>query len=163
MSETASPPRTEQREGYTVSSDRARLDVDAIHAFLTRCYWSTGIPRDTVARALAHSLGFGLYAPNGAQVGFVRVLTDHATFAYLCDVYVLEEHRGRGLGEWLVAFVLADPALADLRRICLTTRDAHGLYEKFGFAAPKWANAFLEIARPDIYLTRKAPGATAAE
>ena len=163
MNESPSASRSEGRDGYTVSSDRARLDVDAIHAFLTRCYWSTGIPRETVARALAHSLGFGLYAPDGAQVGFVRVLTDSATFAYLCDVYVLEAHRGRGLGEWLIAFVLADPALADLRRICLTTRDAHGLYEKFGFAVPKWANAFMEIARPDIYLRGRAPGPDPAD
>jgi GNAT superfamily N-acetyltransferase len=151
MTEPASAPRTEHRDGYTVSSDPARLDVDAIHAFLTACYWSTGIPRDTVARAVAHSLGFGLYAPDGAQVGFVRAVTDRATFAYLCDVYVLEAHRGRGLGEWLVGFALADPGLQGLRRVILATRDAHRLYERFGFGAPKWANAYMDIVRPDIY------------
>ncbi|MEO5823176.1 MAG: GNAT family N-acetyltransferase [Vicinamibacteraceae bacterium] len=157
MSEPAPAPRTEQRDGYTASSDPARLDVDAIHTFLTACYWSTGIPRETVARALAHSLGFGLYAPDGAQVGFVRAVTDHATFAYLCDVYVLDAHRGRGLGEWLVGFALDDPALRNLRRLILATRDAHGLYAKFGFTAPKWANAYMDIVRPDIYLAPVEP------
>jgi GNAT superfamily N-acetyltransferase len=156
------PPRSELRDGYTASNDPARLDVDAIHAFLTACYWSTGIPHATVARALAHSLGFGLYAPDGAQVGFVRVVTDQATFAYLCDVYVLDAHRGRGLGEWLVGFALADPALRDLRRLILATRDAHGLYERFGFGAPKFPNAYMDIVRPDIYRPT-APGTPAAE
>ena len=151
MSEPLLPLREAQRDGYTASNEHARLDVDAIHAFLTRCYWSTGIPRETVARAVAHSIGVGLYAADGAQVGFVRLVTDHATFAYLCDVYVLEAHRGRGLGEWLVAFALDEPMLAGLRRISLCTRDAHGLYERFGFAAQKWLNAYLDIVRPDIY------------
>jgi ribosomal protein S18 acetylase RimI-like enzyme len=151
MTEPVRTPRTDHRDGYTASSDPARLDVDAIHAFLTACYWSTGIPRETVARALAHSLGFGLFAADGAQVGFVRAVTDRATFAYLCDVYVLEAHRGRGLGEWLVGFALADPALRDLRRVTLATRDAHGLYERFGFTVPQWANAYMDIVRPDIY------------
>lgn len=161
MTEPAPPPRTEHRGGYTVSSDPARLDVDAIHAFLTACYWSTGIPRETVARAVAHSLGFGLYAPDGAQVGFTRVVTDRATFAYLCDVYVLDAHRGRGLGEWLVGFALADPALQGLRRVILATRDAHGLYERFGFGAPKWPTAYMDIVRPDIYLEEAGPGGAA--
>jgi GNAT superfamily N-acetyltransferase len=152
MSDQPAPPRSETRDGYTVSSDPARLDVDAIHAFLTRCYWSTGIPRETVARAVAHSLGFGLHAPDGAQVGFARVVTDRATFAYLCDVYVLEAHRGRGLGEWLVGFALADPALRNLRRVILATRDAHALYERFGFGAPKWPNSYMDIVDPDVYL-----------
>jgi GNAT superfamily N-acetyltransferase len=156
------PLRVEHRDGYTASNDPARLDVDTIHAFLTGCYWSTGIPHATVARALAHSLGFGLYAPDGAQIGFVRVVTDQATFAYLCDVYVLDAHRGRGLGEWLVGFALADPALRDLRRLILATRDAHGLYERFGFGAPKFPNAYMDIVRPDIYRTT-APGTPAAE
>jgi GNAT superfamily N-acetyltransferase len=159
MTEPVSPSRTDHRDGYTASSDPARLDVDAIHAFLTACYWSTGIPRETVARAIAHSLGFGLYAPDGAQVGFVRAVTDCATFAYLCDVYVLEPHRGRGLGEWLVGFALADPRLNGLRRITLATRDAHGLYERFGFTVPQWASAYMDIVRPDIYLQAAGPGA----
>ena len=157
MTDSAPVPRSEARDGYTVSSDRARLDIDAVHAYLTACYWSTGIPRETVARAIAHSLGFGLYAPDGAQVGFARVVTDHATFAYLCDVYVLDAHRGRGLGEWLVGFALADPALQGLRRVILATRDAHGLYERFGFGAPRWPDAYMDIVRPDIYRSNAGP------
>ena len=157
-SATASDIRTDERDGYTLSNDPARLDVDAIHAFLTACYWSTGIPRATVARAIAHSMCFGLYAPDGAQVGFTRVITDHATFAYLCDVYVLDAHRGRGLGVWLVGFVMADPVLQGLRRVSLCTRDAHGLYERFGFQAQKWLNAYLDIVKPDIYQAGRGPG-----
>ena len=149
-------PHEHHRDSFTVSTDPARLDVDAIHAFLTSCYWSTGIPRATVARAIAHSVCFGLYAPDGAQVGFTRVVTDRATFAYLCDVYVLDAHRGHGLGEWLVGFALAEPALQGLRRFLLATRDAHGLYEKFGFGAPRWPTAYMDIVRPDIYLSASA-------
>ena len=163
MTGTAPALRTEHRDGYAASTDPDRLDVDAIHAFLTTCYWSSGIPRETVARALAHSLGFGLYASDGSQVGFVRVITDRATYAYLCDVYVLAAHRGRGLGEWLVGFALADPALADLRRISLATRDAHGLYARFGFAVPQWANAYMDIVRPDIYEATAGAGGAATE
>jgi GNAT superfamily N-acetyltransferase len=152
MTEATPAPRAEERDGYTVSNDPARLDVDAIHAFLTACYWSTGIPRETVATAVDHSLGFGLYAPDGAQVGFTRVVTDRATFAYLCDVYVLDGHRGRGLGEWLVGFALAEPALQGLRRLILATRDAHGLYERFGFASVAQPNPYMDIVRAEIYV-----------
>src|SRR5262245_16076544 len=102
---------------YEISSDQARLDLDAIHAYLTRSYWSPGIPRAIVERAARNSLCFGAYErATGAQVGFTRVVTDHATFAYLCDVYVLEEHRGRGLSKQLMRAVMEHPALAGARR-----------------------------------------------
>ena len=115
-----------------VSTDRARQDVDAIHAYLTRSYWAEGVTRERVAKSLERSLCFGLF--DGArQIGFARVVTDSATFAYLADVYVLEEYRGQGLGKRLVDAVRAHPDLADLRRFVLWTRDAHGLYEQFGF------------------------------
>jgi GNAT superfamily N-acetyltransferase len=115
-----------------ISTSRARQDVDAIHAYLTRSYWAEGITRERVARSLERSLCFGLF--DGArQIGFARVVTDAATFAYLADVYVLEEYRGRGLGKRLIEAVRAHPDLADLRRFVLWTRDAHGLYEQFGF------------------------------
>ena len=141
---------TVQRDGYIVSNDPARLDVDAIHAYLTRSYWAAGIPRAIVARSLAHSTGYGLYAPDGAQVGFTRVITDWATFAYLCAVYVLEAHRGRGLGVWLVETVLADQGLQGIRRLALTTRDAHGLYEKAGFTRTEFGR-FMDKTIPDVY------------
>ncbi len=112
------PTEVSRPDGYTLSSDPARLGVGTIHAFLSRCYWLAGIPVATAARAVAHSLCVGLYAPGGdgaAQVGFVRLVTDRATFAYLCDVYVLEEHRGRSLGAWLIEHALAHPT--PLRRL----------------------------------------------
>ena len=137
---------------YEISPDPARLDVTAIHAYLTRSYWSPGIPLEIVEQALRHSLCFGVYGSAcGAQVGFSRVVTDYATFAYLCDVYVLEEHRGHGLGKRMMREVMAHPALAGARRVMLATRDAHGLYRKAGFADVGQSRTLMEIVRPDIY------------
>jgi GNAT superfamily N-acetyltransferase len=119
--------------GYEISTDRSRLDRRAIHAFLTEAYWSPGVPFDVVDRSIDRSLCFGLYAPGGEQAGFARVVTDAASFAYLGDVYVLEEHRGRGLGKWLVETALDHPDLAGVRRLVLATADAHSLYARFGF------------------------------
>lgn len=144
-------------DGYTLSSDTARIDVEAVHAFLSRCYWSEGISASIVARAVAHSLCFGLYAAEGAQIGFARFVTDRATFAYLCDVYVLEDHRGRGLGRWLIEHALAHPDLDGLRRIVLVTRDAHELYRPLGFSAPAQPQNYMELHRPDVYRTTTAP------
>ena len=135
-------------DGYQLSSDPDRLDLAAVHAFLARSYWSEGIPADVVARAAAGSLCLGLYAPDGAQVGYARFVTDRTTFAYLCDVYVLEGHRGRGLGRWMVGQALEHPELAGLRRVVLVTRDAHELYRGLGFR---------ELARPEGYMERHRP------
>ncbi len=141
-----------QIEGYEISSDNARLDIDAIHAYLARSYWSPGIPRDTVARAAANSLCFGAYErAGGRQVGFTRVITDYATFAYLCDVYILEDHRGRGLSKAMMRAATGHPALAGARRVMLATRDAHGLYRQFGFGDVVRNTNLMEIVRPDIY------------
>jgi GNAT superfamily N-acetyltransferase len=115
-----------------ISTERKHMDVDAIHAVLQRTYWAAGISRERVERSLNESLCFGLFSEN-VQIGFARVVTDRATFAYLCDVYVSDEHRGRGLGKRLIAAVREHPDLRDLRRFVLWTRDAHGLYEQFGF------------------------------
>ena len=146
-------PVTVHRDGYTISSDPARLDVDAIHAFLsTESHWAKGIPRDVVVRSIAHSIVVGLYAPDGAQIGFARVITDLSTFAYLCDVYVLATHQGRGLGAWIVETVLALPELQRIRRWTLATKTAHGLYEKFGFRVPTRHNAYMDIVDPGMYL-----------
>jgi GNAT superfamily N-acetyltransferase len=123
-----------------------------MHAYLTRSYWSPGIPLDTVERAARNSLCFGLYeTATGRQVGLARVVTDHATFAYLCDVYVLEEHRGRGLAKFLMRTVMAHPSLAGARRAMLGTRDAHGLYAQYGFRAPPDDGVLMQILRPDMY------------
>jgi GNAT superfamily N-acetyltransferase len=141
--------------GYEISADPARLDLGAVHAFLTRSYWSPGISRELVARAARHSLCFGVYH-HGQQVGFARVVTDHATFGYLCDVYVLEEHRGRGLGKALMRVVLAHPSLAGARRLMLATRDAHGLYRQQGFTHTTGNTHLMEIVRPDLYRRARA-------
>ena len=136
---------------YEISTDPARLDVAAIHGYLTRSYWSPGIPIEIVERALRHSLCFGVYeSAGGAQVGLARVVTDYATFAYLCDVYVLEEHRGHGLGKRMMRELMAHPALSGARRVMLATRDAHGLYAGFGFLEAGAAKNLMEIVRPDI-------------
>jgi GNAT superfamily N-acetyltransferase len=141
-------------DGYEISTDPSRLDIAAMHAYLTRCYWSPGIPYDIVERAARNSLCFGLYEKStGRQVGLARVVTDHATFAYLCDVYVLEEHRGRGLGKFMMRAVMAHPALAGARRAMLGTRDAHGLYAQYGFRAPPDDNVLMQILKPDPYRT----------
>ena len=141
------------RGEYSISTDPTRLDGDAIHAFLTTAYWSEGIGRDLVARALDGSLCFGLYLGT-AQIGLARVVTDRATFAYLCDVYVLPSHRGRGLGEWLIETVMSHPDLQGLRRFSLVTKDAQELYRKFGFAEIAADGRHMEIARAGVYLER---------
>ena len=138
--------------GYEVSTDPARLDITAMHAYLTRSYWSPGIPYATVERAAHNSLCFGLYEKStGRQVGLARVVTDHATFAYLCDVYVLEEHQGRGLGKLMMRAVMAHPARTGARRAMLGTRDAHSLYRRYGFAVPPDDGVLMQILRPDMY------------
>jgi len=138
---------------YEISTDPSRLDLDVIHGFLSRSYWSPGIPREVVARALRNSLCCGAYC-HGAQVGFARVVSDRATFAYLADVFVLESHRGRGVSKLLMQCLLAHPDLQGLRRWSLATRDAHGLYRHFGFVPLANPERHMEILRPDIYRTR---------
>jgi GNAT superfamily N-acetyltransferase len=132
-----------------VSTDPRRLDLDVIHAFLSRSYWAEGIPRDVVQRSIGNSLPFGVYDED-RQVGFARVVTDRATFAYVADVFVLEEYRGRGLSKWLMECILAHPELQGLRRWQLSTRDAHALYARYGFTDPEPGN-LMEIRRRDLY------------
>ena len=139
------------RGEYVISTDRSRIDVAAVHAFLTRSYWSPGIPEDTVRRAIAGAICFGIYHGR-AQVGFARVITDQATYAYLADVYVLEAHRGRGLARWLMEVIMSHPALQGLRRFALSTRDAHALYRQFGFEVVANPERQMEIMRRSIYL-----------
>lgn len=137
---------------YEISTEQSRLDIDAVHAYLRHSYWSPGIPREIVERAARNSLCFGVYLrATGEQVGFTRVVTDHATFAYLCDVYVLEAHRGHGLGKAMIRAAMAHPALAGARRVMLATRDAHGLYRQNGFRDTTGNTNLMEVVRPDIY------------
>jgi len=136
-----------RRAPYRISTDPAELDPAAIHAYLTRSYWARGVSREVVERSLGHSLGFALLHESAGQVGFARVVTDRSTFAYLADVYVLEEHRGRGLGAWLIECVRAHAELQGLRRWMLVTEDAHGLYRRFGFAALAHPERHMEASR----------------
>ena len=136
-----------RRGEYLISTDRSRLNLGVIHDFLSASYWAAGVPEDVVKRSVENSLVFGVYRGKG-QVGFARVVTDYATFAYLADVFVLEAHRGRGLGKWLIEVVLSHPDLRGLRRWLLATGDAHELYRKYGFAELARAEIFMEIHSP---------------
>jgi ribosomal protein S18 acetylase RimI-like enzyme len=135
---------------FTISSDPAVVDVDAVHAYLRTSYWAEDIPRDILARAIANSIPFSVWHGT-RQVGFARVVTDRATFAYLSDVYVIEAYRGRGLARRLMDAVMAHPDLQGLRRFSLTTRDAEGLYRRYGFSPLATPARHLEIVRPGLY------------
>ena len=163
----------EHRRGrFLISTDPARLDLDVIHGFLTNCYWAKGIPREVVARSIKHSLCFGIYDEGGdnshvsqkrrdmghprqngypVQVGFARVVSDFATVSYLGDVFVLESHRGRGLGKWMMECIMQHSALQGLRRWILLTRDAHGLYKQFGFTPVKSPERYMELHNAAVY------------
>lgn len=139
------------RDEFDVSDDRGRIDLPFVHSYLRRSYWAEEVPLEVVVRAVENSLCFGVYGPEG-QVGFARVISDFATFAYLADVFVIEEYRGRGPSVWLMECVTAHPRLQGLRRWMLGTRDAHTLYEKTGWTriAPD-DGRWMEKADPDIY------------
>jgi GNAT superfamily N-acetyltransferase len=145
-------PHLEHRHGsYLISDDPARLDAAAIHGYLTRSYWSENIPLDTVRRALHGSLCIGAYTEAGEQVGLVRIISDHATYAYLCDVYVLEEHRRHGLSKAMLALTMRHPKLQGLRSWSLRTRDAHGIYARFGFKPVDHPESYMALRFPDVY------------
>jgi N-acetylglutamate synthase-like GNAT family acetyltransferase len=136
---------------FLISTDQTKLDVDVVHNFLTRSYWATGIPRATVVRAIENSLCFGVY-DNAKQIGFARVISDFATYAYIADVFILEPYRERGLGKELMASIMSHPNLQGLRRWGLGTRDAHGLYAQFGFKpVDNPSPIMMEIVNADIY------------
>jgi GNAT superfamily N-acetyltransferase len=138
------------RDTFTATCDPARLDHAVIAQFLASSYWAKGIPVATVEKSLEHSLCFALLDGN-QQIGFARVISDRATIAYLGDVFVLPEYRGKGLSKWLMECVVSHPDLQGLRRWILATRDAHSLYEKFGFTALKKPEIFMERHNPNVY------------
>jgi GNAT superfamily N-acetyltransferase len=138
------------RGEFVISTDRERVSLDVVHGYLTNSYWAKGIRREIVAQSIEHSLCFAIY-DGSAQVGFARVITDFATVAYLGDVFVLESHRGRGLSKWMMECIVQHPALQNLRRWILLTRDAHELYSKFGFAPVKSPERYMERHNPDVY------------
>jgi len=138
--------RERREDGYEIDTDAGRLDVALVHRWLsTDAYWAMGRPADVVAASVANSVCFGVYAPDGAPAGFARVVTDHATFAWLCDVYIDPAARGLGLGTWLAQTVVAEIRDRGVRRIILATRDAHTVYEKAGFALLAEPARWMEI------------------
>jgi GNAT superfamily N-acetyltransferase len=141
-----------RRGDFVISTDRARLDLEVIHRFLSMMsYWAKGIPREVVARSIEHSLCFGVYDGLGKQVGFARVISDFATYAYIADVFVLPSDRGHGLGKGLMEFIVQHPALQGMRRWNLTTRDAHALYAQVGFTPLKVPEKYMEIQGVNMY------------
>jgi GNAT superfamily N-acetyltransferase len=152
---TPAPPESASHEcarrgDVFISTDPGLMDLDVIHGFLATSYWSPGIPRATVERAMAHSMSFGVFE-GARQIGYARVITDRATFAYLCDVFIVDSHRGRGVGKWLIETLLAHPDLHGLRRFMLATRDAHGLYTQYGFTSITAPERFMERHDPLVY------------
>jgi GNAT superfamily N-acetyltransferase len=146
------PPLFESRKnGFTISTDPARLDLDTMHDYLAnRSYWARGIPRAVLEKSNQNSLCFGVYRGE-QQVGFARVISDYATFAYIEDLFILEDYQGQGLGKWLMACIRAHPELQGLRRWMLLTRDAHGLYAQYGFQPLSRPERHMEISVPGIY------------
>lgn len=138
------------RGDFEITTDPARIDLKAVHQFLTNSYWAAGIPIATVERSIKSSLCFAIYKGTG-QVGFARVITDRATFAYLGDVFVLPEYRGQGLSKWMMECIMAHPDLQGLRRWSLLTRDAHALYRQFGFTEIKSPERWMERHDPQVY------------
>lgn len=136
---------------YVITTDKAKLNIEFIHHFLsTEAYWSKNIPLATVQRAIAHSLNFGVFH-HDSQVGYARIISDFATVCYLGDVFIIPEHRGKGLSKWMMEQVMAHPDLRGLRRWILLTRDAHELYRQFGWESIAHPDRWMEIHDPSVY------------
>ena len=142
-------------QGYQITTNLQGMDFAVIHGFISNSYWAKNMPEATLKKALNNSLCFGVLTDDGEQVGFARMVTDCATFAYLADVFILDMHRGKGLSKWLVKTIIEHPELQGLRRIMLATYDAHGLYKQFGFSEvnDEEAATLMQIRNPDVYLT----------
>ena len=139
------------KDDFIISTEKSKLDINSIHQFLsTEAYWCLDIPRATVERSIEHSLCFGVYQ-NEKQIGFARVITDYATIAYLGDVYIVEEYRGKGLSKWLLEIIMSHPDLQGLRRWILLTGDAHGLYRQFGWTDLADSTRWMELHNKNVY------------
>lgn len=138
-----------KKENYLISSDKSKMDIKIIHGYLSNSYWAKNRSLKTTKLSIKNSLCFGVYFSK-KQIGFARVITDYATFAYLADVFILEDHRGKGLSKWLMKEILNYSELQNIRRWFLATRDAHSLYEKFGFKSLKDPHIFMEMFRTDL-------------
>jgi N-acetylglutamate synthase-like GNAT family acetyltransferase len=140
-------------DGYKISEDLSEIDLKAVHGYLSNAYWSKGIPFEKMYEALQNSLCFGILTESRSQIGFARMITDKATFAYLADVFILQDHRGKGLSKWLMEAILSHRDLQGLRRMMLATKDAHGLYKKFGFEALENPEKLMELLNLNVYQT----------
>ena len=138
------------KDDFSISTDKNKIDVAYVHRFLSSSYWAENIPLDVVERSIEGSLCFGVYHGE-QQIGFARVITDEASFAYLCDVFIDEAYRGKGLSKWLMEAILAYPGLQGLRRFLLATRDAHGLYRQYGFSELTFTDRWMQIHWPNVY------------
>ncbi len=145
-----------QQDEFLISTDKAMLDFEVIHRFISTSYWAANMPKQTLKNAIDGSLCFGLYHCT-EQIGFARVITDGATFGYLADVFVLEQWRGRGLSKRLMSCILSHPSLQGLRRMMLATRDAHGLYRQFGFTAVSEPQVLMQKHVPNLYAQCQEP------
>lgn len=153
----STPIQEHRQKGLLISTDKRRLDLELIHGFLTNCYWAKGIPKNVVRRSIQNALCFGVYESD-KQVGFARVISDFATYAYVGDVFVLASYRRRGIGKWLMRSIIEHPNLAGLRRWSLVTRDAHGLYSQFGFTPLKSPQRHMEVHNAKVYQGHRAGG-----
>ncbi|HKC34590.1 MAG TPA: GNAT family N-acetyltransferase [Chitinophagaceae bacterium] len=138
------------KDRFFISTEKEKFDIDLIHSFLARSYWAEGISKEVIKKSIEGALCFAVFE-NDKQIGFARMITDKATFAYLADVFIIEEYRGLGLSKWLMEFIMSHPGLQGLRRIMLATRDAHGLYKKFGFTPLNNVDRWMHIHNPEIY------------
>jgi len=138
-------------QDYRIITDQNKFDFKIIHEFLATSYWAKGIPAETLTKAISNSLCFAVFNATNEQVGFARMVTDRATYAYLADVFIIEEYRGKGLSKWLMEEILDHPDLQGLRRLSLVTKDAHGLYKQFGFKALSSPDGYMEVVNTDIY------------
>ena len=148
---------TVTKDHFTITTDKEKFDIDIIYSFLTQSYWAEGISKEIVQRSIDAALCFAVFdndnadLPAGRQVGFARMITDKATFAYLADVFIIEKYRGLGLSKWLMEVIMSHPDLQGLRRMMLATRDAHGLYKKFGFTPLNNTDRWMQIHNTDVY------------
>jgi len=143
-------------QGFKISTDNNDLDFEVIYDFISNSYWAEDIPKDTLRTAISNSFCFGVYDSIGRQVGFARLITDKATFAYLADVFVIPSQRGKGLSKWLVETIVSHSDLQGLRRMVLATRDAHGLYAQYGFKPVENPEILMQIWQPNVYRKVKA-------
>jgi GNAT superfamily N-acetyltransferase len=139
-----------QKEGFAITTNTTFFNLEYIHNFLSQSYWAEHIPKEVVQKSIENSLCFGVFHL-GRQIGFARMITDKATFAYLADVFIDEAYRGQGLSKWLMEEILMHPDLQGLRRMMLATRDAHGLYAQYGFAPLTYTDRWMHIHQPDVY------------